>query len=124
LKKSFLHNMIAFVSGKRPKDKIMSAENATELQLRYQDTFAKVKKVEDYPPYLDIVKQLSSAKTEIFRAAVYYLCRVAENESRYCGRILEILQEYASDTTRSDSENSYLREQISKLKQRNRYLAE
>jgi len=121
-KKSFLRSMIEFVSGKYDARKKLSAENAAVLQLKYQDSFTGRKKRENYPPYLDIVSQLSAEKPEIFRAAVYYLRKIAENENRYCEPICEILQKYAASIQRGTDDVAYLSEQIQKLEQKNHCL--
>lgn len=47
-----------------------------------------------YPPYLEIIQQLSSSKPEVVNAAVYYLEKIAHNEPDYAEDLANDLKAY------------------------------
>lgn len=94
----------------------ISEIQAEELQKNYQEAFKNAANILEYPPYIDIVRQLLSDKSEIFRAAVYYLCRIAENESKYAEPIFTILEQYQKRSKRNEADLEFLAAQIQKMK--------
>ena len=53
-----------------------------------------------------------SEKSEIFKAAVFYLCRIAENESKYAEAIVSVMKEYQKSAQRSEEDMDYLAKKI------------
>lgn len=73
----------------------LSAAKAIDLQKAY----AMADCIADSPisaTYPEIIKQLYSAKTEVVTAALYYLQKIALNESAQTAKILEDLESLLS----------------------------
>lgn len=73
----------------------LSAAKAIDMQKSY----ATAGCIADFPlsaPYPEIIRQLYSAKTEIVEAALYYLHRIALNESEQTENILKDLERLLS----------------------------
>lgn len=112
-KKSFLKNIFDFVSGNIFTDSHnVTPKEAQNIQLRYQLQQENALKQKDYPPYLDIAKQLFSEKSEVIRAAGYYLTQIALNEAKFCEDILNIFQQCIEQNNYSKEDLQYLKEQI------------
>ncbi len=72
------------------KGKDISKTEAINLQQKYiADNCSR--RMNSYPPYLEIAKQLDSPKLQIFNAALYYLEQIANNESDYSAEIVNLL---------------------------------
>ena len=121
MKKSFLQNILDFMSGNKFMDsRTISPKEAVEIQLKYIDSLKSARKTSNYPPYMEITKQLFSDKPEMFKAAVYYLVKIAENESKYTETILDILRECHVKSPHSTENKTYLQEQIDYLEKSTR----
>lgn len=68
----------------------LSANQALDAQRDYVSADDDID-LSQLPPYLEIVKQLYSPKTEILVAALYYLQKIAANESDEAAGILAAL---------------------------------
>ena len=111
--KSFLSKIFGSKSNKN-KHKDISAQKALLLQKDYIDNLSKSKSELFTPPFMEIAKQLSSEKQEIFRAAVFYLVNIAKNETQYAADILQILNAELKKKHSSD-DAKFLQAQINKL---------
>ena len=111
--KSFLSKIFGSKSNKN-KLKDISAQKALLLQKDYIDNLSKSKSELFTPPFMEIAKQLSSEKQEIFRAAVFYLVNIAKNETQYAADILQILNAELKKKHSSD-DTKFLQAQINKL---------
>ena len=96
-KKSFFDKfMLLFSQEDEQKNKRISANEAINLQNEY---IAATKCLYDAPltlPYMEIVKQLSSKKAEVYTAALYYLQKIAQNEPEQRNEIKAELQKIAA----------------------------
>ena len=111
--KSFFSKIFGMKSNKN-KLKDISAQKALLLQKDYIDNLSRKKSDLFTPPFMEIAKQLSSEKQEIFRAAVFYLVNIAKNETQYTADILQILNAELKKKHSSDDAN-FLQAQINKL---------
>ena len=111
--KSFLSKIFGSKSNKN-KLKDISAQKALLLQKDYIDNLSKSKSELFTPPFMEVAKQLSSEKPEIFRAAVFYLVNIAKNETQYAADILQILNAELKKKHSSDDTN-FLQAQINRL---------
>ena len=111
--KSFLSKIFGSKSNKN-KIKDISAQKALLLQKDYIDNLSKSKSELFTPPFMEIAKQLSCEKQEIFRAAVFYLVNIAKNETQYAADILQILNAELKKKHSSD-DAKFLQAQINKL---------
>ena len=100
-------NVIVAASGKKSV-KNLSAQQAISLQKNYIESLKTKKNDLCTPPYIEIAKQLTSDKSEVFRAAVWYLNEIANNESRYKVPIVSILRNYSEKSKRSKEDLDYL----------------
>lgn len=116
LKKSFLQNIWKIIVGNNTFERKISEIQAEELQKNYKDAFKNAANISEYPPYIDIVRELLSEKSEIFQAAVHYLCRIAENESKYAEPIFTILEQYQKKAKRDEKDLEFLSAQLQKMK--------
>lgn len=108
--KSVLSELLKFLinGGGKSEVKNISAQEAVSLQKNYIENLSKNKTDICSPPYLEIAKQLSSDKSEIFRAALFYLVKISENESRYAPPIISILKKCKKGKKRSAEDMDYL----------------
>lgn len=115
--KSLIKDFLNFLfNGNKPSEsKDISANDAIILQKKYIENFDKLKDSSCTPPYFEIAKQLNSDKSEIFRAAVYYLVEIAENESSYKAAITSILQECKKAKKCAAEDLDYLEFNLNKL---------
>lgn len=115
-KLSFFKKLLQTISA--PADKSqnsnLSAKDAASLQKNYIENLNKKSDLLT-PPYVEIAKQLSNPKDEIFRAAVYYLVQIACNEPRYVSSINSILQQCRKKNKLSAENILFLDEQLKKL---------
>lgn len=113
-KKSFLHNIWNIIIGgnETSNQRHISVSQADNLQKKYLETRKSAAVIADYPPYVDIARQMFSEKSEIFKAAVFYLCRIAENESKYAEAIVSVMKEYQKSANRSTEDMDYLAKKI------------
>ena len=111
--KSFLSKIFGSKNNKN-KLKDISAQKALLLQKDYIDNLSKSKSELFTPPFMEVAKQLSSEKQEIFRAAVFYLVNIAKNETQYTADILQILKAELKKKHSSDDAN-FLQAQINRL---------
>lgn len=115
-KKSFLQNIFDFVSGNIfPENSDISPKEAQNIQLRYQRQMETSLQQKDYPPYLDIAKQLFSEKSAVVRAAGYYLAEIAIREAKFCEDILGVFRQCIEQNSYSDEDLQYLKEQINRI---------
>lgn len=117
VKKSFLQNIWNVIVGDNEKNKQhrISASQAEILQKNYLENQKSAPQITEYPPYIDVARQLFSEKNEIFRAAVFYLGRIAENEGKYAEPIVKIMQQYAATAKRNPEDMEYLAAQIKQI---------
>lgn len=117
VKKSFLQNIWNVIVGvdNSAKQQKISAAQAETLQKNYLESQKKAAQLTEYPPYIDVARQLFSEKNEIFRAAVFYLGRIAENEGKYAEPIVKIMQQYAATAKRNPEDMEYLASQIKQI---------
>lgn len=117
VKKSFLQNIWNVIVGvdNSAKQHKISASQAETLQKNYLESQKKAAQLTEYPPYIDVARQLFSEKNEIFRAAVFYLGRIAENEGKYAEPIVKIMQQYAATAKRNPEDMEYLAAQINQI---------
>lgn len=117
VKKSFLQNIWNVIVGvdNSAKQQKISASQAETLQKNYLESQKKAAQLTEYPPYIDVARQLFSEKNEIFRAAVFYLGRIAENEGKYAEPIVKIMQQYAATAKRNPEDMEYLAAQINQI---------
>ena len=99
---------------------LLNSRKSRRLRLKLcRKIIWKVKKkaaqLTEYPPYIDVARQLFSEKNEIFRAAVFYLGRIAENEGKYAEPIVKIMQQYAATAKRNPEDMEYLAAQIKQI---------
>lgn len=112
-KKPFLQNIWNIIIGNTADSpKHITAQEAEELQKHYLEAHKNSAKIQDYPPYIDVARQLFSEKSEVFRAAVFYLQRIAENESKYTEAIITVLKQYAATAKRSTEDLAFLKDKI------------
>ena len=71
----------------------ISASKALSLQNEYITANSDNER-QSYPPYKEILKQLTSNKPEIFQAALYYLGKIARNEPDYTAAIADDIQNF------------------------------
>jgi hypothetical protein len=90
--KSFFDTFTGVFSKKSPKSggSTLSANQALNAQRNYISADNDID-LSQLPPYLEIVKQLYSPKTEILVAALYYLRKIAANEPNEAAGILAAL---------------------------------
>ena len=108
--KSFFATLLNFITGNADRKKIndISAQQAILLQKDYIKNLNQKKIELCSPPYIEISKQLTNKKSEIFRAVVYYLNEIAKNEAQYKAPIISILRHYKENTKRSKEDIQYL----------------
>ncbi|MDO4161468.1 MAG: hypothetical protein Q4D80_00480 [Pseudomonadota bacterium] len=113
-KKSFLQNIWHMIIGGSASSghKQISSAQAAVLQKKYLEAREDEAKILEYPPYVDVARQLFSDKKEIFRAAVFYLRRIAENENKYAEAIVTVMKQYAKTAERNAEDMAFLAEQI------------
>lgn len=122
-KKPFLQNIWNIIIGNTTDaPKHISAQEADELQKNYLEARKNSVKIQDYPPYIDVARQLFSEKSEVFKAAVFYLQRIAENESKYTEAIITILKQYAATAKRNTEDLAFLKEKIEYLEKNINFL--
>ncbi len=117
VKKSFLQsiwNVIVGSTNEKSHHRI-SAAQAEVLQRQYLDNQKKSLQIGEYPPYIDVAKQLFSEKTEVFRAAVFYLRRIADNEGKYAEPIAKIMQQYSQTAKRNTEDMAFLASQLKEI---------
>lgn len=109
-KKSFFAKVLRLIISNSGTKKIkkISAQKAISLQKDYIKNLSKTKIDICTPPYVEISKHLTNDKTEIFKAAVYYLNAIAENEPRYKTPIISILRHYKEKNKRPQDDIDYL----------------
>lgn len=112
--KGFLNFL--FYGNKNTVNRDISAQDALILQKEYVADMSKDKGNKCTPPYFEVAKQLNSNKPEIFRAAVYYLVEIAQNEERYTSSIIDLLQECKKIKKFTPEELDYLEFNLNKLK--------
>jgi len=105
-----------FIAGKRKAfGRNISAVEAINIQSEYSSASCSDDKLPGYP-YVEIAKQLSSPKPEIFNAALYYLHRIAVNEPKIRGKIVDLLESIAKNTKLSDENKKQITETVAKIK--------
>lgn len=117
VKKSFLQsiwNVIVGSTDEKSHHRI-SAAQAEVLQKQYLENQKKSLQIGEYPPYIDVAKQLFSEKTEVFRAAVFYLRRIADNEGKYAEPIAKIMQQYSQTAKRNAEDMAFLASQLKEI---------
>lgn len=115
-KKSFFRNLLNFIGGnyaKKQKANNITPEDAISLQKQYFVDIANSNESCSYsPPYAEIAKQLFSAKPEIFRATVFYLVQIAENETKYLKEISTLLLHFKEKSQLSPEDAEFLDKNI------------
>lgn len=119
--KSFLQNLWNFISGNDDGSltEQISAKEAIEIQKKYIAHKCDATLPPNTPPYIEIAKQLFSEKNEVFIASVYYLERIAINETKYVEPIVELLKHYLKISTRSDDDKRFLKQRIHQIEKHN-----
>ena len=113
-KQSFLHSIWNIIIGgnETPNQRHISVSQADNLQKKYLESRKTAAIIADYPPYVDIARQMFSEKSEIFKAAVFYFFLIAENESKYAVAIVSVMKEYQQSAQRSEENMDYLTKKI------------
>ena len=105
-----------FIAGKRKAfGKNISAVEAINIQSEYYSASCSDDKLPDYP-YVEIAKQLSSPKPEIFNAALYYLHQIAVNEPKNRAKIVDLLESITKNTKLNDEYKKQIMETVKKIK--------
>lgn len=117
VKKSFLQSIWNVIVGSNDdkSHRRISASQAGILQKQYLDNQKNAALIDEYPPYIDVAKQIFSEKSEIFRAAVFYLRRIADNEGKYAEPIAKIMQQYTQSAQRDAADMEFLAEQLKEI---------
>lgn len=117
VKKSFLQSIWNVIVGSNDdkSHRRISASQAEVLQKQYLESQKNAAQIDEYPPYIDVAKQLFSEKSEIFRAAVFYLRRIADNEGKYAEPIAKIMQQYTQSAQRDSADMEFLAEQLKEI---------
>lgn len=116
-KRSFISNMLNFLfhSGEQNMVRHITPAKAREMQKKY--VLHKCEAGTPYSqPYVEIAQQLSSSKSEIFKASVFYLERISFNDETSVEPILAVLQNYGQAQKRSKEDGAFLSETINKIK--------
>lgn len=97
-KKSLLKKIVElFATDNRGKfGRNISAEKALLIQKACATVTCDENKLPDQP-YVEITKQLTSNKAEIFAAALYYLEKIAANKPQNRQAIVDLLQSVAQE---------------------------
>lgn len=116
-KKSFLKKLLILVAQNAESSEMenISKHRALRLQKDYVNSLKQERKRTITPPYKEIMKQLNAEKSEIFRAAVYYLLEIADNEQKYHDEIIAELQTFLQNSKRSKEDLEYLSKQLQKV---------
>ena len=99
IKKSIFKKFLGiFIAHKKKAfGKNISVNEALNIQNEYASGHCEDEKLPGYP-YVEIAKQLASPKEEVFNAALYYMQRIAVNEPKNMGRIVDLLESISQDT--------------------------
>jgi hypothetical protein len=123
-KKSLLKNLLTLVYGKKAAaDDNVSPRQAKDMQLACHSKTCDSGLNPYIPPYMEVAKQLFSEKDEIFQAAVYYLVKIAENESKYAEPISMLLKDFAKTAKISEENAAYLQDKINRLETKSSIMA-
>lgn len=116
--KTLLNNFfkMLMLKNKESGNKSISVGKAIDIQNSYinsaQDLTAEVA-----APYMEILHQLYSPKTEIFAAALYYLRQIAQNNPENAEEIVSALQDFASSKIKNMAERKQqVREAVENIK--------
>lgn len=96
-KHSIFNNFLAMfskLSGK--KNENLSATQALTQQAEYVAQKCNTD-LTDVEPYLQIALQLTSPKQEVFDAALYYLQKIAINNTKLASDIIELLKHFSGE---------------------------
>ncbi|MBR6356479.1 MAG: hypothetical protein IKR92_06470 [Alphaproteobacteria bacterium] len=85
----------------------LSASEAINMQNSYIRSYATTDSPIT-PPYPEIIKQLGSPKTEIVQAALYYLRKIADNESAMTDGIITDMQKFLDAKNKVSAEHKAL----------------
>ena len=113
---SVIGNMLKFVFRRnaKPKRRDISAPEAVNLQKQYIADFCAAGALYT-EPYVEIAKQLLSPQDEVFRAAVYYLQKIAQNQPDTVEPIVALLESCAAQNLRSEADKTLLRQAIDEI---------
>lgn len=116
-RRPFISNMLNFLFHSKKKNMVrnVTQAKARELQKHYISNKCEVGTPYSQP-YVEIAQQLSSSKSEIFRAAVFYLKQIALNDESSAEPILAVLQNYGLAQKRSKEDEIFLSEVVNKIK--------
>ncbi len=111
----FITEFFRSLIGKQP------AENITPkiaVAIQKQDYFNSLNEYEKTftPPYLQVSYQLLNEKTEVFEAAVYYLCIISKNMPKYKDDIYNILTTYCNNNKKRTDRVSFIQSEMKKYK--------
>lgn len=117
---SLIKNMINMVFKNKESKKVknLKPSKARIMQKKYLEQTCDDGSISS-AAYTEIAKQLEHQKSEIFKAAVFYLEQIALNENKLSADILTILQNYNAVNKRSQEDRNYLQNAINELKSAN-----
>lgn len=101
---------------KQTKQAEISPLQAAKIQK--QNYLNSNRKLEDIctPPYLTIAAQLSDKQQSVFKAAVTYLCAIAQNEPKYQKAVIELLNAYISNHKSKTDRIAFIENILAKYK--------
>ena len=110
----FITDFFRSLIGKPP------AENVTPKianAIQKQDYFNSIKDIHhsNTPPYVLISYQLLNDKAEIFQAAVYYLCSIAQNSPNLKNEIMNVLQTYCNENKKLVDRVNFVQDYMKKI---------
>lgn len=94
--------------------KNISVNEALNIQSLYNNNVCNDEELPN-SPYVEIAKQLNSSQSEIFNAALYYLKKIAENESKNKNRIVELLKSIYRESSINESNKKLILKTIEEL---------
>ena len=114
--KSFLN--LFYRKKQKPFGKNISIAEAINIQNAYMAQQCRQSEP-NVPTYLTIGQQLFSPKKEVVMSALYYLYRIAENETSETNEILHLLEDSLNNPQLLQEHKPLIFETISKIKENN-----
>ena len=109
----FITEFFRSLIGKQPAENI-SPKIAVAIQKQAHVNSNKIPEKSFTPPYLPISYQLISNKQEVFEAAVYYLCLIANNTPKYKQEIANILETYCQKNQEKTERINFIKSEMEK----------
>lgn len=115
VKQSKFRNMLRFLFQQQEKN-IAARMTPSKARKAQKKCFEQEKAEIEVLPYMEISKQLYHQKSEIFRAAVFYLEQIALNGEANSKSILDILLHFQKENKRLKEDQEYLDAAIADIK--------